>query len=287
MKKPTFFSCFIFLFYSACTNKTDQYTVASLQGSIENSNTFIRQNTEFVLKSLESKTTDPATKEKAEYWLHKANEAKKLAKEMNNYIEILRKEKTINFSKSDELLNKLSKYDRKITSIDSLIQNKFSISIEAESEESRQKHGKRFYKDNFKNADAVHTSAILSRMDNYIRLRENQIITFCNEQIAIHDIIDYFPEALVSQNSYFFNAGQEIEIKAGVGSFARLNNESIVINGIPVVIGEGGIAIFKINAPHKPGKYNIPVKLKFIDQDGRGQELTHYVSYTVAKPCDQ
>lgn len=290
MKKTTTFCCFIFLFYTACTNKTDQNTVASLQGGIENSNSFIIQNTEFVLKSLENKSTDPATKEKAEYWFPKAKEVKKLSEEMSNYIDTLEKGGTMNSLKSDELWTKLRKNNYKITSIDSLVANRFSIDDELYSAEAVQHEKKRFYNMFFKNTDAVNTSAMLSRIKNDIRLLENRIIAFCHDKVGMVDG-DRFNEAfaaLAVANKNYLKPGEFIEITAGVGGFSTKVAPEFIINRKVVKIDNAiGAAQYKMKVPLKPGNYFVPVKIMYTDQNGIKREFQMNIDYTVIKECDQ
>ena len=77
-----------------------------------------------------------------------------------------------------------------------------------------------------------------------------------------------------------------MEIIAGVGAFSRRSKPVFTIKNKNVPIDENGTAILRFKAPHTPGKHFVPVKINFINEVGKEEEVIKNVEYTVIKEPD-
>ena len=183
------------------------------------------------------------------------------------------------------------KYKENVLSIDSAIRLEFEKKFSSflNSSVTIEEANRSFYNTFFKGASPLQTSAILTKFQNDVTLSENKLTTFCNLQIGLLDGHGYFSSysAIISLNSKYVKAGDNIEIIAGLGAFSMAVVLQININGNTIVVGEEGYASYIFKAPSKPGKHFVPVKFGFTDQDGQKQTNVFTVEYTVAKPCDQ
>jgi len=263
--------------------------IKALQESMENSNASINISSTQILHSLDDKSRDYSTKEKADIWLPRAQKIQKLSEEVFNYIEGLKKTNKINAETANELFARLIKYKEDILTVDSSIRYVFAenLNLISMSFDTAKQTGNDFYKTFFKNSFSLSTSAMLSKLQNNIKVIENKTVTFCHQQIAFHGHIDYFFEALVGQNSKYVKAGEKIEITAGIGSFSTQARPVITINRKNVPLRETGAAVYSFKASNNPGKHFVPVKIEFIDQNGIKNIREFSVDYTVAKECDQ
>ena len=64
----------------------------TVRRSLEATNNTVNQSTATIMKSLEDKTTEPETKERADIWFAKAQKIVKYSADLNNYIEGIKNE---------------------------------------------------------------------------------------------------------------------------------------------------------------------------------------------------
>ena len=281
----------VMLFFSSCSDKSDnnKAVIKALQESMESSNASINMSSTQILYSLDDKSRDYITKDKAGIWLPRAQQIQKLSEDIFKYIEGLKKISKVNAKTANELFARLTKHKEDILSVDSSIRDVFAknLNLISMSFDTTNQTRNDFYKTFFKNSSALSTSAMLTKLQNNIKVLENKTITFCHEQISVHDHIDSFNEALVGQNSKYVKAGEKIEITAGVLAFRTRANPIITINRNKIVTGGNGISVYSFKASNKPGKHFVPVKIEFTDQNGIKNTREFTVEYTVAKECDQ
>lgn len=111
---------------------------------------------------------------------------------------------------------------------------------------------------------------------------ENQLTAFCdNVCTAMYCGFDsYYP--LVSQNSTIFSPGQQIEINAGIGYFSKAAQPTFRIKGKTTTVNEAGFSRFKERVPDKPGHYTVPVTISYFNQlTGKTETATIKVEYDV------
>jgi hypothetical protein len=281
----------IALLVSACSSKSNSNdaVVKALEESLENSNKAINMSSTTIMRSLEDKTQDPATLERASIWFSKAEQIVNLSTEASVYIEGLKKLKDINSEKAKELFIVLKKYKEDVLNVDSSIRYEFANSISAlpysidSSENSEKKFGNKF----FSTSNSLYTSAMLTKLQNSIKTIENKTLTYCHNKTTSHRIIDYFPSPIIGQSSKYINPGDYIEISAGIGSFTTFPNQKISIGGNIIPLNQNIIAIAKIKGSKISGKHIVPVKISFINPV-TGKEEIHEttIEYTVTAPCN-
>lgn len=278
----------ITLLFSACTDKSNNVEVIkALEENLKRSNNSINMSSTSIMRTLEDKTTGSATKERADYWFPKVKQVVKISSDMYSYLEELKKAEGINSEKAKELFTLLLKYKEDILSVDSEIRveflESFPLSLAAYNTD------KIFYNTLFKKSTSFLTSSILTKFQNDIAVAENKIAIFCNQKTGLindSDLFNYY-SILVGQNSSILKPGDELEIKAGIGSFSKAALPRININGKNVELGDEGYALFKVKVSQIPGKNKIPVSIKYfnIATDKEDVRIIN-VEYTVAKECN-
>ena len=259
-----------------------------MEESLSNSNNSINASSENVLHALDNKRMEPATSYKAGIWYQKAEQIVNLSKACNDYIETLKKESVLSADESAMLFNKIKKYESDILNVDNSIKETFiNYTYLTRPADSLTISEKGFYNKFFKNTSNVSAKAFLTKLQNNVKRMENRILTFCYEQAPNSSLICTFYFPLIAQNSSVVKRGEAVEITAGIGYLERFPNSKIVINGLLIPMSEYNTAQYKLKAPNKPGKYFIPIKISYTDQDGRDQIIEKNVEYTVAKECDQ
>lgn len=277
--------------------------------SLETSNAQVNFSTETIMKSLEDKTTDPQTRERAIPWLDKANKVVSSSKEIFNYIEGLKKKiftlaggnpndpnskfkednldivtkMMIKDGEGKKLQDALSKYKAGLLAIDPEIKTEFekSLNIDLNVPKSRDGKTRTWEVAYFNMVPTVAGMTILSKFQNDIKTAENKIITFCHTKVGEVKVIFDTYTAIVGQNSNYLMPGQEIEIKAGVGAFSKAAQPKISIGGSSVAIGEEGYALYKGQAGGV-GSHTIPVRISFFNQTTGKEDIREVnVEYTV------
>ncbi len=295
MKKMPFLtimlSLILFFSISACKRqRNDEKLINALEDNLASSNTSISISTEIALKSLEEKTTDYCTKERAEIWYPKAVLIAEASRDLFNYLEKIKPRKKVNAQVSKEILQKILQYKLIVISTDSDLMIEF---------EDRFRFINRFILlaggDTSKNMSSLKYSylgtsatSLLTMLQNDIKVIENKAIYYCNTKVGCTgwDIFGY--SAIVGQNSSYLSPGSELEIKAGVGAFSKAARPEVFFSNRNIEVGEEGYSTYRIKVSNTPGKYNIPVRIKFFDQTiGKEEEVSYNVKYIVAKPCDQ
>jgi len=266
-----------------------------------------------IYQSLKDKLTDDKTKVMAEKWAPKADIAKQLSAEIDAYINTLKmdlkkgaglemkekdgrlvedfKEDNLDAStrlfetngKGPELEAKLKEYKEKMLDLDPAIRAKFATSFPVDITPPRGQEGtkKTFTTAYFHMTPTVAALTMLSKFQNNVKNAENQVVTFIHEQIgAVKIIYDKF-EPLVSTNAIYLMPGQELEIKAGVGSFNNSAKPQVIIQGNNVPVDENGVGTWKQNVSSS-GKINVVVR--YTMPDGKIAEKPTSVDYVVGTP---
>jgi gliding motility-associated protein GldM len=261
--------------------------------SLENSNKQVNLSTATIMKSLEDKTTEPATRERALPWFEKANRVVSTSKSVYDYIDGLKNkiltlaggkpgDPTVPFKEDNldivtkmmvkegegkKLLKMLTDYKENIFTIDSSIRTEFtnSLNVDITNPPGRDKKVRDWEVSYFNMVPTVAGLTILSKFQNDIKTAENKVVTFCHTKVGEVKVIFDTYTAIVGQNSNYLMPGQELEIKAGVGAFSKAAQPSISIGGSNVAIGEEGYALYKTQAG-AVGQHSVPVRISFFNQ---------------------
>jgi gliding motility-associated protein GldM len=130
---------------------------------------------------------------------------------------------------------------------------------------------------------AIAALTMLSKFQNNIRAAENQVVTYCHNQIgAVKLIYDKF-QAIASTNSNYLMPGEEMIVTAGVGAFNDAAKPQISIDGASIGLNENGVAEKKFNVSGG-GKKTVRVNISFTKPDGTIEKLEKNIEYTVGTP---
>jgi gliding motility-associated protein GldM len=282
--------------------------------SLDNSNTNISKANEVLYKSLAEKAADPKTAEKATIWNGHAAKAKALSDGLNTYIEGLKKElkkeadarivdgkeqfkeddleaATRLFGKGEhgknrgeELERKLKEYRAAMLAISPEIGKEFETSLSVDGAPATGQDGKvkPFTDAYFHMVPTLAGLTLLSKFQNNVKNSENQVTTYCHNQIG--QVVVHMDQVgvLVGQSSNYVMPGDEITVTAGVGAYSSAAKPTIVIGGssVPVTGGQGSIT----RAVSGAGEQSINVSVTFMDENGKPQTKNEVVKYTVGTP---
>lgn len=284
---PTFF---VFILVSCSGNEKNTTVIKGMEESLVNSNRLINISSEGFLRSLDNKSVDWTTSERAKIWEPKAIEINRLTSDEYMYLEKLKGKLPIPDKTIDELYRGLVSYKEKILNVDSSIRDTFSdnITVFGKSLDSLIKTEKDFDKILSSNSDPSAGSALLVTFQNNIKIIESRTLAFCDMKVSSMDDGFFVYSALVYQNSNYLRNGDDLQISAGIGAFSKVARPEIKIAGIAVSIGDYGYARFVQKVKKMPGKYSMPVEINFIDPNsGKEEKFIYNVKYTVVKECDQ
>lgn len=297
MKKTGFFLpvavgiLLLFPFFSCTTKDKSDKIIKQMEESLINSNKAITRSTETTMKALYDKTTDQSySKERSKLWYDIGTNIIEVSQNQYKFIDSLKKIETVSNAGVDLLYEKLLSYKLSILSIDSSIWYEFKDNfifvhtfLKSTGLDTSNSHSI--------SAKAISKSvlsALLTALQNNIKINENKITAFCNAKVGIIGDWFYSYSAIVGQNSRYLKPGDELEITAGVGAYSKSAKPVINVNGKHTEVGEEGYALYKMKINDKPGQYKIPVKIYFFNQTtGKDESSITNVEYTVAKPCDQ
>ena len=285
--------------------------------SLTQTNKTINESTSTIMKSLEEKASENETREKAQMWLPKAQQAVALSKSMNDYIDELKKTllKNAGFDptrkkdgqpdstykednqdiathlmveekKGQELLTKLRNYKAAMKNLGATPEMQSEIDEylkQIDLTPPPSKNGNKTWEDGyFHMVPTVAALTILSKFQNDIKTSENRTVALFHEQVGKVVVrYDAF-EAIVGQSSNYVMPGSKITINAGVGAFSKASLPSISIGGAAAPVGPNGQATKDIEAGGL-GKHTVPVTISFKDQDGNMKTVTKTVEYTVGQ----
>jgi hypothetical protein len=275
---------FLFFYFPSNAQEANVAAFRTLDEALVKSNAVINLQSQATLHALQSKLTDNFTKYKAELWFPKAKLVQNYTSEVMGYIEQLKdkvsKGNSSNilkgsFSKEQEmeLLETLKLHKQKLLAIDSLIT--YYIGKDVEIIESGV---------SFNNLPSIGALAMLSQVQNKIKIAENSMIQFCNENCTSTAFIieDYRKYSLiVTQNVKRVPPGETLEIKAGIGFFNTRVNPIIRIGGFEMPLDESGVATYQFKAPNQIGTHKYPVTIEFVDGEGMKQNITKTVEFVI------
>lgn len=282
--------------------------------SLDNSNTNITKANDVLYKSLAEKAADPKTAEKATIWNNNAAKAKKLSDDFSSYIENLKKElkteagekivagKSVfkeddleaatrlfgagegGKNRGEELERKLKEYRAAMLAISPEIGKEFESSLSVDGKPATGQDGevKPFTEAYFHMVPTLAGLTLLSKFQNNVKNSENQVTTYCHNQIG--QVVVHMDQVgvLVGQSSSYVMPGQEITVTAGVGAYSSAAKPSINIGGSSVAVANGQ-GSYKVTA-NGGGEHSIPVSVTFTDENGKPQTKTETVKYTVGTP---
>lgn len=107
--------------------------------------------------------------------------------------------------------------------------------------------------------------------------------TYCLESIAYHNSCNSGPNLIITQNPQVVLPGTSFTVGFGVGVFPydnRYQMEVSIKNG-PLQPLQNGIENIQMKAERTLGHYKVPLTIRYVDQDGKRQEVRKMIEYTV------
>ncbi|MEP6699929.1 MAG: gliding motility protein GldM [Bacteroidota bacterium] len=277
--------------------------------SLENTNTQVNIATNTIMSSLEAKTHEEATKERALIWYPKAQQVVSISKNVYDYLGTL-KNKILTLAGGDpndptkhfkednlDIVTKmmvkngegkklkaiLEKYQKDVLDVDTAIRAEFEKTFKIDLTNPPGQDGKK--KDwevaYFNMVPTVAGLTILSKFQNDVKTSENKVVAFLHNKVGEVKVIFDSYAAIVGQNSNYLMPGQELEIKAGVGAFSKGAKPTISIGGSVVPIGDEGFALTKMQAGGI-GQHSVPVRISYFNQTtGKDEVKEVNVEYVV------
>lgn len=275
----------------SCRNdtKTDQEVIKAMEESLKKSNAALNRATYSVFNELQGKLYEAGSQERAKIWYLRADRIIMFSKIYYDYIDALKKEVPLSQKKVNQLFSELKKYQMDIYEVDSLIRITFETSAYSFDSATVSSTESIFYQKYFDDRSNESQIAFLTQLQNRIKNFESRTVVYCNQQVGAIDGEGFFSSYafIVGQNYEVIKKGTNLVITAGVGFFSTKSKPEILINGNTLDINQSGYGSYKTKINKSPGKYFIPVKITYTDQDGKKQIVEKNVEYIVTKECDQ
>ena len=136
----------------------------------------------------------------------------------------------------------------------------------------------------FENSTTIGALSTLSSYENRCVIIENMFITYCHSKIPTLDGCGFGkgPDILVYQNRNYIKPGEALVITAGIAQYSFESRPNIFINGKKLELERNGSAMYTMKANNKPGFYEIPVRIEFINANGDRVTKEKYVKYEIA-----
>src|SRR4030095_2371043 len=168
------------------------------------------------LISFEEKLRNVGSSDRAQIWYPKAKKIEQLSNDVLNYIESIRNGLDSKVSFSSELFDKLVKFKKDILSVDPKIDYEFqkSLRLFTKTIDSSVIDPKNLFQNYFNNTSTSSVIAMLTKLQNNIRVIENKVIIYCYEHVGSTDGDGFctFISALAIMNSTIVRPGEQIEI---------------------------------------------------------------------------
>ncbi|MFT3681782.1 MAG: gliding motility protein GldM [Ferruginibacter sp.] len=281
-----------------------------VDASLLKSNASIEGSNKTIFESLKQKAAKAETAEKTAIWKPRAEQAQVLSEKvlakLEEYKEALKRnsgynpEKGINDFKEDhldaatrlfitdgkgpEMKKMLEDYQADIYKISPEVAAKFKdkLPIDLSIPPSKTGSNNTWEYSYFHMTPTIAAITMLSKFENDVKNSENQVVSFCHDQIGQVEVIYNKSVALVSQSSNYIMPGQKIKVKAGVGIFSSAAAPKITIGGQSFNAAEG-FAETELDAGGA-GAHTLPVTIVYKGQDGKDVTVTDKVEYTVGVP---
>jgi gliding motility-associated protein GldM len=279
--------------------------------SLENTNAVVDKSSQSIMKSLEQKTTEPATAEKARIWYPKAQQVQEYAKKIYTYIQGLKddilkkadgdpknpdkryKEDNLDIAtrmmvdkgEGKKLLQQLDEFKKNILAVDPEITKEFSVSlpIDLSAPKTQSKSNKSWEYAYFHMVPTVAALTILSKFQNDVKTSENKVVAFCHNKVGEVIVVYDTYAALAQTDKSYVMPGDEMEITAGVGAFSKAALPVINIAGQNVPLDPDGAAHKKVNAETSLGEHTVNVTVEFVDQEGKKRSIVKPIKYIVGQ----
>lgn len=281
---------FIFLItVASCKHKSsdDIGVMSEMEKGFKFSNEIINRSTSAQLHELQEKTVDGYNSERASVWYPKALKVSVLSTEIYNYIDSLKELQTLSESTGKEVAATIIKYKTNLALIDSVFSYIFSEDIyPQDSALSIKRISSPGFLDLFVQKPMISIRALLSRVQNHIKIIEDNLVAFCNTKVSTLPMILDISEPVITQNSKILEPGGSLEIFAWIGAFSNAAEPVVTVDGIKISKGTDGITHYILKAGKQPGRYKLPVEIQYKNsRNGKIEVFKSNVEYQVSPLC--
>ena len=185
--------------------------------------------------------------------------------------------------KGEEFKNKLTAYINDMLALHPDIKAKFSKNFPVNIDPVIGKEGRKdFTSGYFHMTPTVAALTMLSKFQNNVKNAENQVITFCHEQIGAVKIPFNAFKPIVTASASYLMPNEEIVIQAGVGAFNTTSSPKVYFNGNAAQMDENGVGTYK-NKVSSSG--SVTVVVEYTKPDGTQAKTDPVpIRYTVGQP---
>ncbi|MET0465206.1 MAG: hypothetical protein ABW007_18740 [Chitinophagaceae bacterium] len=277
--------CAIWTLSSCKDQSQEEAFLSSLDKTIMQSTQNSRYKMEDEMALLLEKTYEPCSREKAAQWLPIARKVEHFTIDLSSYILNLKQQVKKNGDSPPSLYDSLKQYlyiyKDSICSSNEMIKHQFGDRFYGLDTLQTKKADLATQLQLLQTADPAQTPLLLTQIQHSIMQIGTSMVSFCRENTGC--IIDRFDtySAIIGQSSNVVLPGQTVEITAGIGSFTKTASAKITINGKPCLLQEDGAARYTLAASRIPGKYTLPVKIDYVDQDGIKRLISTSLTYQV------
>lgn len=279
--------------------------------SLETTNATVNASTETIMKSLDEKTKEPETAQRANEWNPRAKQVVEYSTAVYTYIQGLKtrimkdadgdinnpekkfKEDNLDIAthimvekgEGKKLLGMLTDYKKNVLDVHPDIKKEFenSLPIDLTKPPTTNKGNNTWEAAYFRMVPTVAAITILTKFQNDVKTAENKIVAYCHNKVGEVKVVFDSYAAIVGQNSNYLMPGEEITINAGIGAFSKDAKPTIQIGNSTVPIGPEGFAEMKI-AGGGIGEHSVPVRISYFNQfTGKDEVVERTVKYKVGQ----
>lgn len=279
--------------------------------SIEKSNSTLKSENSSIIADINGKAAAKETQVKAAQWKPIADKVAAYSKATYEYIEDLKTQLIHqahfnpengsykiddldaairlmgNMGKGEELHQKLLEYKKNIlaadTSISKEFANKIPMNIDPPQSEAGNSEHLSWTDRYFHMTPAIAALTILGKFQNDVKNTENDVITYCDNQISGVKIRYDETGIIYGGSASYVMPGDKLSIYAGVGAFSSQVKPTITFNGQQKEVDNEGKATYDITA-NGSGKQRVMINVTYKDQDGKDQTKSVPFEYTVGTP---
>lgn len=286
--------------------------------SLQNANGIVDKKDDDVMASFKALAAKPETKEKAEFWMAKADALIKESNAVYADIEALKKDLMVEaglgkmgkseageemfkeddleaatrlFGKSSEhgvgkgkgdvLKARLQAFKDRIMNDSTLGKELKNLPIDLVNPKG--KENMEWADVYFHMTPTVAALTILSKFENDVKNATAQAVEIFHKKVGQVELIYDKFQAIASQSSQYLMPGQELVITGGVGAFNSKAQPSVSVDGANVPINADGVGEYK-TVVSSPGTFSKKVKISFIKPDGKSDFVEKEIKYTVGSP---
>lgn len=283
-----------------------------VNNSIKKSNDALASQTNSVTQDIAAKAAANETKEKALIWKPIADKVSGYSKETFDYIEtlkdLLKREAGYNPENGDstykidnldagirlmgtkgkgaELYQKLVDYKKNVLDVDTAIAKEFASKLPLNLDKPQSEAGNTnlsWSDAYFHMTPAIAVLTILGKFQNDIKNSENDVVTYCADQIGAVKLRLNKTAVIYGANSTYLMPGEKLTVYAGVGAFSSEAQPTITIGGKSVTVDGEGKATTDIPVGGG-GKQSVKLNVSYKDQEGKLQQFEREIPYTVGTP---